>query len=147
MSRHEGHNGLHYVRVGSRSYKTTCDHHVMTKIAGSPAICLGAGIRLYTDGWLVIQSGYVWDGPSGPSIHTANFMRGSLYHDALYDLMKQGALSMEWRKAADDLLADVCKEEGMSPVRAGWVYAAVRTFGEAYMRRHELAADKRRRDR
>lgn len=147
MSRHEGHNGLHYIRIGPRKYKTTCDHQIKTDITGSPALCLSAGIRLFTDGLLVIQTGYIWDGPSGPSIHTANFMLGSLYHDALYDLIKSGALSAEWRKAADDLLAKVCKSEGMSAVRAAWVYAAVRTFGEAYMRRHELAADKRRRDR
>lgn len=146
-SRHQGHNGLHFERIGMRRYRTTCDHQVMTEIVGAPAVCLLAGIRLYSDGWLVIQTGYVWDGPSGPSFHTANFMRGSLYHDALYDLMKQGLLSKEWRKAADDLLVSVCAEDGMVAPRRAWVYAAVRNFGDDYISRREPAAQKRRRDR
>ena len=149
MSRYPGHNGLHYERIGKREYRTTCDHHVQTHIYRSePAVDPQAGIRLHMDGWLEIQAGYVWDGPSGPAIHTGDFMRGSLYHDALYDLMKSHHLPILFREAADKLLMEVCEEDGMPGPRAAWVYAAVRAFGEAYMRRHESAAQKReRRDR
>ena len=41
-------------------------------------------IELNSDGLLTIRKGYAWDGPSGPTIDTLNFMRGSLVHDALY---------------------------------------------------------------
>jgi len=38
-------------------------------------------------GKLTIYAGYAWDGPSGPSIDTLTFMRASLVHDALYQLL------------------------------------------------------------
>ncbi len=46
-------------------------------------------IALDKDGVLKMNQGYAWDGPSGPTIDTKNFMRGSLVHDALYQLMRQ----------------------------------------------------------
>ena len=61
-------------------------------------------IDLSTAGELVIKQAYAWDGPSGPSIDSKNFMRGSLVHDALYQVMRQepNKLSAErWRKEAD----------------------------------------------
>lgn len=80
-------------------------------------------------GVLTIFMGYAWDGPSGPTIDTDNFMRGSLVHDALYQLMREGKLSQEHRRAADKLLQDICVEDGMSRVRAWWVYEGVRFGG------------------
>ncbi len=82
-----------------------------------------------SDGELVIESGYAWDGPSGPTIDTKNFMRGSLVHDALYQLMRLGALSISWRRYADDELYRMCREDGMSAIRAWYVYRAVRRLG------------------
>jgi len=46
-------------------------------------------IELSTEGMLIIKNGYAWDGPSGPTIDTPNFMRGSLVHDALYRMVCQ----------------------------------------------------------
>ncbi|MCP4706191.1 MAG: DUF1353 domain-containing protein, partial [candidate division Zixibacteria bacterium] len=83
------------------------------------------------DGKLIISKGYVWDGPSGPTIDTLNFMRGSLVHDALYQLMREKLLDYKTdRKDADDLLRVMCKDDGMSSIRAWWVYKAVRWWGE-----------------
>ena len=74
--------------------------------------------------------GYAWDGPSGPTIDTKNFMRGSLVHDGLYQLMREGLLAHEeYRKSADDLLRDICVEDGMSKFRAWYVHRAVRISG------------------
>ena len=47
-----------------------------------------AFIQLTAKGKLTIKRGYAWDGPSGPTIDTKTFMRGSLVHDALYQLMR-----------------------------------------------------------
>lgn len=80
-------------------------------------------------GWLFLRKGYAWDGPSGPTFDTPSFMRGSLVHDALYQLIREGQLGVEHRKAADQLLRRICREDGMSAVRAWWVYQAVRIFG------------------
>ena len=49
-------------------------------------------IALDPQGALRIAKGYAWDGPSGPTLDTRNFMRGSLVHDALYQLMREGLL-------------------------------------------------------
>jgi len=87
-------------------------------------------ISLDTHGLLTIKKGYAWDGPSGPTVDTANFMRGSLVHDALYQLMRMKLLSDEFhRKAADKELKRICLEDGMSSIRAWWVYESVRQFG------------------
>jgi hypothetical protein len=87
-------------------------------------------ISLDTTGVLTIKDGYAWDGPSGPSIDTLSFMRGSLVHDALYQLMREGHLDHTvYREAADRALRDICREDGMCPIRAWWVYQGVRIFG------------------
>ena len=88
-----------------------------------------AFVRLGVDGVLTINPGYAWDGPSGPAFDTKNFMRGSLVHDALYQLIRTGALPQAARQVADDELRRVVLEDGMSRLRAAWVYAGVRLFG------------------
>lgn len=87
-------------------------------------------IGLGGDGHLIINSGYAWDGPSGPTIDTKNFMRGSLVHDALYQLMREGGLDWIFREKADNLLRDICIQDGMSKARAWVVFNSVRFFGE-----------------
>mgnify|MGYP001564111223 CR=1 FL=1 len=87
-------------------------------------------IKLNRDGMLAIMSGYAWDGPSGPAIDTKNFMRGSLVHDALYQLMSEKRLNPEeYRVAADKELKKICRQDGMTWLRAAWVYAGVRIGG------------------
>lgn len=77
-------------------------------------------------GLLEIRRGYAWDGPSGPTFDTPAFMRGSLVHDALYQLMREGRIPRTQRKRADEILRAICLEDGMSRVRAQWVYLGVR---------------------
>jgi hypothetical protein len=91
----------------------------------------GPYLSLYTGGGLVIRKGYAWDGPSGPTIDTKTFMRGSLVHDALYQLIREGALPAKLREFADRLLRKHCREDGMNWLRAWWVYRALRMFGDA----------------
>ena len=87
-------------------------------------------IRLATNGVLTIEHGYSWDGPSGPAIDTKNFMRGSLVHDALYQLMRGGYIDRTHaRNTADQILKRICREDGMSALRAQWVYLGVRIGG------------------
>lgn len=86
-------------------------------------------VRLSPSGLLTLKDGYAWDGPSGPAIDTKDFMRGSLVHDALYQLMREGFLDRGFRPAADEILRDSCIEDGMSRIRAWWVYQGVRLFG------------------
>ena len=87
-------------------------------------------IELTTGGNLIIKKGYAWDGPSGPTIDTLNFMRGSLVHDALYQLMREEHLDKdEHREPADRLLQEMCKNDGMSALRAWLVWHGVQLGG------------------
>jgi hypothetical protein len=88
-------------------------------------------ISLTPSGLLTIRKGYAWDGPSGPTINTRNFMRGSLVHDALYQLMREELLDNDdTRELADRLLQKMCKDDGMSSIRAWWVYKGLRIGGD-----------------
>lgn len=88
-------------------------------------------ILLELTGEMTIKRGYAWDGPSGPTIDTRSFMRGSLIHDALYQLMREGHLDRAvYREAADRVLRDICMEDGMCSIRAWWVYRSVRRYGD-----------------
>ena len=88
-------------------------------------------IQLDVNGNLLIRAGYAWDGPSGPTFDTKSFMRGSLAHDALYQLIRENLLTVhDCRELADKELRKICIEDGMWRVRAWWVYRAVRMFAE-----------------
>lgn len=90
-------------------------------------------MRMYKSGLLTLKAGYAWDGPSGPTIHTRSFMRGSLVHDALYQLMRDGCLGPEFLEPADRLLQSLCREDGMTALRAWWVYKGVRMYGAKHL--------------
>ena len=88
-------------------------------------------IELDIIGQLTLKKGYAWDGPSGPVIDTEENMRGSLVHDALYQLMRNDLLKTRtYRKAADRIFRDLCKEDGVSGYRANVWYRALRNFGK-----------------
>jgi hypothetical protein len=88
-------------------------------------------IGLTLEGELTLREGYAWDGPSGPTIDTLSFMRGSLVHDALYQLMREGYLDhLVYRAQADRILRELCREDGMLAIRAWWVYHGVRLFAD-----------------
>ena len=86
-------------------------------------------ISLTRDGVLTIHAGYAWDGASGPAINTVNFRRGSLVHDALYQLIENDLIPFSYRMRADEILVEICKEDGMTAIRRWWVKLAVNTFG------------------
>lgn len=81
---------------------------------------------LNKDGSYLIFSGYAWDGPSGPTIDTSTFMRGSLVHDVLYQAIRLELIPLSFRKRADEILREVCLEDGMTRLRAWLVYRGVR---------------------
>jgi hypothetical protein len=85
-------------------------------------------ICLARNGWLTIYQGYCWDGPSGPTIDSKTFMRGSLIHDALYQLLREGLLPQYERFLADKILQYTCLEDGMCRLRAWWIFVGVDKF-------------------
>jgi len=85
-------------------------------------------IFLSTIGQMIIWEGYSWDGASGPTYDDKYNMRGSLIHDALYQLIRFGHLEISHRKTADYILYITCLEDGMLKLRAKYYYWAVRKF-------------------
>jgi len=90
-------------------------------------------MALTVDGLLTVKERYAWDGPSGPTVDTYTFIRGSLVHDALYQMLREELLAPDYheryRMEVDKLLQQVCRGDGMNRVRAWYVYWAVRLFG------------------
>lgn len=98
-------------------YQLSVDHKQIVPIFPDIDI-LAQFIMLTKDGVLTIKSGYAWDGASGPTIDTKSSMRGSLLHDALYQLMRSMLLPHSWRSKVDDILFETCEEDGMWHWRA-----------------------------
>ena len=116
-----------YYKSGYK-YQLTSDYTVQVGIWPESIVSTGY-LSLAPDGVLTILRGYAWDGPSGPTLDTRSFMRGSLVHDALYQLIRMKLLPKGERKAADKILRRICKEDGMWSARVWWVYKAVRRAG------------------
>lgn len=87
-------------------------------------------IEFTSEGKLTIKKGYAWDGPSGPTVDTLSFMRGSLVHDALYQLMREGSLNRdEFKEKSDRLLQKMCREDGMNAMWAWFVFIGLKVGG------------------
>ena len=87
---------------------------------------------LSPDGDLFIKKGYAWDGPSGPTFDTPSAMRASLAHDALYQMLRNGALPSEYREQADNELHRLAIADGMWPWRADmWLFVLHRCGASA----------------
>lgn len=113
-------------------YKYQLKANYTTQIEIKPAQRIDTDfIKLEIDGTLTIMKGYAWDGPSGPTIDTLTFMRGSLIHDCLYQLCREKHLDrLVHREVADRILQRVCLEDGMWPIFAWLAYLGVHFFGD-----------------
>ncbi len=90
-------------------------------------------IQFDAHGNLHIAKGYAWDGPSGPAPDIRSFMRASLVHDALYQLMREGHLDHHaYRDRADRILQRLCKEDGMWRPAAWLAYQFVHGFADPF---------------
>lgn len=80
--------------------------------------------------WVMeVLDGYSYDGPSGLTIDTKTSMAGAKLHDAAYELILSGMISLEFKPYFDELLGVVCVQSGMWEWRArAWV-RAVKRFG------------------
>jgi hypothetical protein len=126
-----------YRKLMKYEYQLMDDYIVQTDIKPAQDIVLKF-LSLSSSGVLAIKKFYAWDGPSGPTIDTRDFMRGSLVHDALYQLMRLKALDYKiYRKRADEILKEICLKDGMCAFRAWYVYQGVHIFAEKCARPRE----------
>ncbi len=104
-------------------------HDVGLKPLKDPPPQVARFVALSQDGILTVHKFYAWDGPSGPTIDTPDFLRGSLVHDGLYQLMRNEVLDHKKdRQRADELLRQTCIQDGMCRFRAWYVYQGVHIF-------------------
>jgi len=97
-------------------------------------------VMITLDGQLLIKKGYAWDGPSGEidlwvmSIDITpddkRNIRASLYHDALYGLMRRELLSKDYKGYADMLFYRTLLSDGFPKWKAKLWYWAVGKFGD-----------------
>ena len=85
-------------------------------------------LALTPEGKLTIKDGYAWDGASGPTVDSRSTMRGSLVHDAFYQLMRGKIISTTYRRKVDELFREMIIEDGMWQIRALLWADAVMTF-------------------
>lgn len=116
------------------AYREGYKYQLAETYRGTVPICPPAPIRtewlsLTPTGLLVIRRGYAWDGPSGPTWDTKTGMRGSLIHDALYQLLRQELLPPQFRAVADRVFYDTLREDGMWWARARYWWRGVRLGG------------------
>lgn len=113
----------------SQGYKYQLEKDFITEVELFGESVTSPYIELRPDGYFLIKKGYAWDGPSGPTFDTKNFMRGALVHDALYQLMREYGLDRKYRSVADTTMRKFCCKDGMNAVRAWYSFIGVRFFG------------------
>jgi len=94
-------------------------------------------INMTESGLVTCKVGFSWNGPSGPAFDTPTFMRGSMFHDALYALMRAGHLDQSYRHDVDYMMDAINKEAGMWKPRRMWVLRGVRLFAAGASKRKE----------
>ncbi len=122
---------MNFIRYRDRKYKYQLidDYTVQTSIRGHEVNA--PFFHLRKNGLLTIRAGYAWDGPSGPTIDTKSFMRGSLVHDVFYQMMREKLIPLTCKPAADQLLYDICRQDGMNWFRAKYVLRGVQRYGDS----------------
>ena len=128
-----------YRNIDKYKYQLMEDYHIdyddcFTLLACQPFENIDTEwIKFSIAGGLTVKKYYAWDGPSGPSVDTDTFMRGSLIHDALYQLMREGHLpnndELSYRIASDYVLHEICRKDGMYKFRAWYVLKTLKWFG------------------
>jgi len=86
-------------------------------------------IELYEDGKLVLDTGFAWDGSSGPTWDNNTDKQSSAEHDAFCRLIRFGKLPRKLKAAVDKRYYNKCIEDGMWKIKAGWRYKALQKVG------------------
>lgn len=95
-------------------------------------------VRLDAEGNLAIHARYSWDGPSFIPGHARRMIRGSLVHDALYQLIRDGCFPVAEgirgivAREADILMRKLFLADGTPAVLAWFFYAVIRLFGRRF---------------
>ena len=126
-------------------YEIIQDRFIYTRITGRRIS--HKYFELYEDGRLLVKRGYRYDGPSGFTVDTPSFMRGSCGHDIFFQCLRENLFMIivpngqkmkdmiEWQDLftmANQELRRLCRVDGMMWPRYHWVYTAVQNFGKRH---------------
>lgn len=114
-------------------YKYILAENVVFKTNIHPSTVIGIDkfIILKSDGTLIIEKGYAWDGVTWwPDIKKN--MKAGLVHDALYQLIQSGLLAIAWKNTADETFRDMLKAEG--DISANLCFFAVQKLGKYFIK-------------
>ena len=89
-------------------------------------------VTLYTDGMLVVQVYFAWDGCSGPTIDDKTNARACLAHDALCYLMRMGVLSQKYLTQVDEEVKRLMLRDGAFKFRAKYYRKGLKLIGGGY---------------
>ena len=117
---------MKYRKIDKYKYQTTEPVSRVTDIKGL-TIRVPSLIHLSADGRLRIGVGYTWNGSNWSIDYKSK--TASLYHDCLYQLMREGYLPEKYREYADRLYRDILIEKGLWRFHANLRYNALRLFG------------------
>lgn len=109
----EGERGIVYRELQGYKYDLDKPKTVTVNLPD----CKGNPFIDIIDGKLHFAIRYAWDGASGPTWDDKTNMRGTLVHDGIYQLMREGFLNRFYRKYADQLLRDMCIEDAIFFIR------------------------------
>jgi len=106
-------------------YRLDKPYRLKVKLNSDNIVCRHVS---YTDGELLIDREFVWDGVTGMWINESAAMRGSLVHDAIYHLIRECGIDDSNAKIADDLLYQFSREDGVS-----WTLAQIMHYTTKYL--------------
>ncbi len=117
---------VHY----TEGYKFTTTENITEQVGIFPPKSIAFKYAtLSINGWLTIGERYAWNGMSGIPMNIKSSIRGVLFHDALYQMLRLGYLDIQWKPYVDQVLHDFCVEDGMIRPVAAIILAAVHKFG------------------
>lgn len=120
-------NSVKYRKIQSGIYQLVEEFDLQTEVTLPNWVDLPY-CSLSPSGILYLDAGYISDGPSGPTLDSPCSIRGAFVHDAFYRMMRRGKLGQKHRKYADQLIKQLCLEDGMWKIRAEYWYQSLRLF-------------------
>ncbi len=100
-----------YKDASHYKFQLTNDFKYNTGIKSRKDAFIHNFIYLYSDGLIVILTGYAWDGCTGVP-DTRKNLRGGLVHDAFYQLSRAKLFPIKRRNAIDKLFKRILREDG-----------------------------------
>ena len=121
---------ISYWKFSDRCYQLAKPYRFKTRCRPTQVVSIPF-VTLEPDGQCVLDTGFAFDGASGPVIQTKSILRCAAEHDAKYRLMREGLLDAKINQPiADSEFREGLIMDGVFSIRAETFYIAVHEFGK-----------------